>query len=398
MKLAYFTNTYPRATDTFIRREVLGLRARGFDVYTYSVHKTGSAHDVDNEVISEKKNTHYLMPPNTIALLSAFLFHFFLRPASFWRALTCAYKTQRPGLKGSTLQVAYFLEALLLASRMRKDSIEHIHNHFGDNSGNVTLFCSLLSGVPFSISIHGPHIFFDALYWALDYKAKHATFISCIGHFCRSQLMLYTDKNDWHKFQIIRCGIDPEKITYREPKAEVKQLLYVGRLDAEKGVPVLLNSMAELKKQGLTLTLILVGDGADRQFLHDKVNTLDIASCVEFRGFLNQKEIAKEMENSDAFVLPSFAEGIPVSFMEAMAAGVPVIATNVGGVSELITHGETGLITHASDEHGLAEAIRHYAENPKQVQSISINARQKVCNEFSIEPQVDKLAQLFQKK
>ena len=131
MRLAYFTNTYPRATDTFIRREVLGLRKRGFDVVTYSVRKAGNEHDVDDEVKSEKENTSYLIPFNLIKLIILMFKTFLVSPGRFTKTFLLALKTSRPGFKGHVLQLIYFLEAVLLAQRIAEDGVEHLHNHLG---------------------------------------------------------------------------------------------------------------------------------------------------------------------------------------------------------------------------------------------------------------------------
>lgn len=395
MRLAYFTNTYPRATDTFIRREVLGLRQRGLDVVTYSVRKTGSDHDVDDEVISEKKNTHYLLPFNVIELLVLIFKTFVVDPGRFLKTSLLALKTSRPGIKGHFLQLVYFLEAVLLAQRVSEDRVEHLHNHLGDNSGTVTLLAARLANVPYSISIHGPHIFFDGLHWALDKKTEHAKFISCIGHFCTSQMMLYSDKDYWNKFKIIRCGVNLQQFDYRAPSRKAKKLAYVGRISAEKGLPILFDSIAQLHKQNYDIELTLLGDGEDRKFLEDLAKERGIANVVKFAGFVDQTTIVETLRASDIFVLPSFAEGIPVSLMEAMAIGIPVIATHVGGVTELVIDQQTGQMVSPSDAEGLANAIARYVDDGAFCQMISKNAREKVVNEFNIENQVDKLAQLF---
>lgn len=395
MRIAYFTNTYPRATDTFIRREVLGLRKRGFEVFTYSVRKTGSDHDVDAEVISEKNSTQYVLPFKLLSLLLLCIETFLANPGRFTRTKWLALTTARPGIKGHFLQIVYFLEAIALAKKLREDKIEHLHNHLGDNSGNVTLFAAKLADIPYSISIHGPHIFFDGLYWALGKKTEHAKFISCIGHFCTSQMMLYADKAFWSKFKIVRCGVDLQQFDYKEPQRKAKKMVYVGRLSAEKGVPILFDSMAQLKEQGYEVELTLLGDGEDRGFLEKLARTMAIEDRVRFGGFVDQTTIAKTLRDSDMFVLPSFAEGIPVALMEAMAIGIPVIATYVGGVTELVIDGETGQVVSPSDAAGLARAIARYVDDLAFCQTISRNARAKVASEFNIEDQVDKLAKLF---
>ncbi len=395
MRLAYFTNTYPRATDTFIRREVIGLRERGFEVLTFSVRKTGSDHDVDNEVIAEKRNTHYLLPCSPLKLVKTHFKALTSKPGNYLKTLALAYKTSRPGIKGHALQLMYFLEAILLSQLVEEHQVEHLHNHLGDNSGTVTLLSAKFSNITYSISIHGPHIFFDGLHWALDAKTANSKFISCIGHFCKSQMMLYSNKEDWDKFKIIRCGINPEQFSFREPSDQVKKLVYVGRLSAEKGVPVLFESLAQLKQQGYHFELTLLGDGEDRQRLESSAEQFQLTDSVIFKGFVDQKTIADTLNASDIFVLPSFAEGIPVALMEAMAMGVPVIATYVGGVTELVIDKVTGQVVYPSDKNGLANAIAYYLDNPDACKTIAHNARQKVVEEFNIDDQVDKLAKLL---
>ena len=395
MRLAYFTNTYPRATDTFIRHEVIGLRKRGFDVLTYSVRKAGDENDVDDEVISEKRQTKYILPFNFFRIIYLTILFALRKPRLFVITSRLALKTSRPGAKGHVLQFAYFLEALTLAKHLIDDGIEHLHNHLGDNSGTVTLLAAQIAEVPYSISIHGPHIFFDGLHWALGEKTKHAKFISCIGHFCKSQMMLYSNKDDWSKFNIIRCGVDLDQFTYRTPEERVRKLVYVGRLAAEKGVPILFESLSILKEKRYDIELELIGDGEDRPFLEELAKEIGIEDMITFAGFVGRTGVAEALKASDVFVLPSFAEGIPVSLMEAMAMGVPVIATYVGGVTELVTHRKTGQIVSASDPIALADAIAFYIDNPDTCKEISRNARSFVEVEFNIDDQVDKLSKLF---
>src|SRR5262249_42609446 len=148
------------------------------------------------------------------------------------------------------LQAAYTIEAVALAKYLQEDGIEHVHNHLGDNSGTVTLLAAQLAGIPYSISIHGPHIFFDGPTWALGEKTEHAKFIACIGHFCRSQIMLYAAREHWHKLEIVRCGVDLGTLQYRAPTRAAKNLVYTGRLASEKGLPILFESLKRLKARG----------------------------------------------------------------------------------------------------------------------------------------------------
>ncbi|MGE5469632.1 MAG: glycosyltransferase family 4 protein [Bacteroidota bacterium] len=395
MRLAYFTNTYPRATDTFIQREVTGLRQQGFEVLTFSVRKSGTDHDVGPEVRAEKQNTFYILPVNPLHLLFLNLAAIVSRPARYLGALRLALSTARPGWSGLIYQMFYFQEAVILARAMRRQNIEHLHNHFGDASGTVAMLASALAGIGYSITIHGPHIFFDPGNWALREKTQYSRFIVCISHYCKSQMMLFSDQSAWNRFHVVHCGVDPDRFHYVAVKPIARKLLYIGRLAVEKGLPVLFESLRLLHEQGYDWELTLVGDGNERPLLETMVRQMGIAERVVFAGYANQEEIRDHLLQHDIFILPSFAEGVPVSLMEALACGIPVIATYVGGVTELVETGETGLMVSPSDPIALRDAIAKYLENYELRAKVSRNGRQQVVANFNLQSELRKLAGLF---
>lgn len=395
MRIGYFTHLYPRATDTFIQREVAGLRQRGFDIRTFAVRRPGNEHDVAAEVVAEKEGTHYLLPAGVIALIVSNLVVFVRGPARFLSTLALALRTRRPGMRGLALQLAYFQEAILLAIAVTGARITHLHNHLGDNSGTVTLLASRLTGIGYSITVHGPHIFFDPTHWALREKLRYSRFIVCISHYCRSQMMLFSDPVDWDRLKIVRCGVDTERFHYHEVRQQVKRLLYTGRLAVEKGLAVLFDSLRDLLSRGYELELTLLGDGDDRGHLQDLARRLGIQRHVVFAGYASQEQLRAGLQLSDLVILPSFAEGVPVSLMEAMACGVPVLATYVGGVAELVEPERTGLLVPAADCAALSNAIVRYCDDLELRQRISRSAREAVVAGFNLDAQVDKLAHLF---
>lgn len=395
VRIGYFTNSYPRATDTFIQREVLGLRKRGIDVRTFSVRRAGTDHDVGTEVMEEKRNTHYLLPVGPATLIGANVSAFIRAPKRYLAALVLALRTRQPGLRGLALQLAYFQEAVLLAVELKRQSITHVHNHLGDNSGTVTLLVSALIGIGYSITIHGPHIFFDPTHWALREKVRYSRFIACIGHYCRSQMMLFSDQADWDRLKIIRCGVDSERFHCGEVREKVGKLLYAGRLAAEKGLPVLFESLRTLADQGYEFELTLAGDGADRRSLEDLGRQLGISHRLVFAGYVSQDGVRNYLQQTDIFILPSFAEGVPVSLMEAMACGVPVLATYVGGVAELVVPEETGLLVPPADSRALSAAIARYFDDVELRRKVSRLGREMVATNFNLDAEVEKLAALF---
>jgi glycosyltransferase involved in cell wall biosynthesis len=395
VRIGYFTGIYPRATDTFIQREVRGLRARGIDVRTFSIHKTGSDHDVGPEVLAEKQNTMYLLPANPAGLIVDNVIAFISAPVRYLRALRLALVTARPGWRGMLYQMFYFQEAVILARLLRRQEISHLHNHLGDVSGTVTMLASALTGIGYSITVHGPHIFFDPTHWALREKVKFSRFIVCISHNCKSQMMLFSDQSDWDRFRIVHCGVDPNQFRHTEVRRQARKLLYVGRLAAEKGIPVLFESLKSLGQEEYDFELTLVGDGTERESLEELARLKGIADRVVFAGFASQEAVRDYLMQTDIFILPSFAEGVPVSLMEAMACGVPVIATHVGGIAELIEPGATGLLVPASDAVALRDAIASYLNDYGLREKVSRLGRDKVLSDFSLDKEVDKLARLF---
>lgn len=399
MHIAYFTSAYPRATDTFIQREILHLRQKGHDVLTYALRKPGLDHNVSELVKSERDKTHYLLPANPLVLLMLNIKWLCTKPQKYLNALKLALNTSRAGIKGRLFQLFYFQEALLLAKELLNNKITHLHNHFGDSSGTVSMLAGKLSDIPYSVTIHGPHIFFEPLDWALREKVQHSAFIVCISHYCKSQVMLFSDQADWHKLKIVHCGVDISEYVFA-PNINVGQdqavkMLYVGRLAGEKGVPVLLQSLVELKSQGLKFHLTLYGDGADRKLLEHLVSNHGLNTYVTFAGFADQQTIRNALTNSNLFILPSFAEGVPVSLMESMAIGVPVIGTYVGGVVELITPEHSGLVVSPSDIDGLSAAIKKYINDSEFRARVSQNARQKIEQDFNLQIELTKLEALF---
>lgn len=402
MRISYFTSSYPRATDTFIQREVVGLREARHEVFTSALRQPEGSNNVSELIRSEREKTIYLLPAKPLVLIKVNIVALFKAPVTYLKTLWLAIKTRKPGIKGILYQFFYFQEALLLSRYLTEHKIQHIHNHFGDNSGMVTMLASQLSGVGYSITFHGPHIFFEPTLLALKEKVKFAKFIVCISNYCRSQIMLFSNADDWHKLHIVHCGVDVEAYSVGEPVAKILsndefKLLYVGRLAAEKGVPVLLNSLIALKNEGYHFHLTLLGDGPERADLENKVRKHGLQENVHFGGFASQETVRKTLQNSDVFILPSFAEGVPVSLMEAMACGVPVIGTNVGGVTELIQHGISGLVVSPSDELSLKHAIANYIENEQLRENVKREARKTIEAQFNLNLEIAKLGKLIEK-
>jgi len=395
MKIAYLTGQYPRATDTFIQREVAALRALGLEVTTCSIRRTGAQHLVGEEQRTEAKATFHVLSATlnlwtlTHAKLSA-LRH----PARFLRALSLAWTTAPKGLRGRLYNLVYFSEALVLAHHLRRENITHLHNHIAKSSCTVAMLASALSGIPYSFTLHGPDIFYAPEHWRLDAKIARARFVVCISNFARAQAMLFSDQAHWDKLKIIHCGVDPDRYDTSGPR-DGNHLLFVGRLAAVKGVPLLLEALAQARQNLPDLRLTLVGDGPDRTALMAQTRAMNLGDAVDFAGYRSQSEVAALLAYSDCLVLPSFAEGVPVVLMEAMAARLPVIASRVGGTAELVEDGVSGHLIAPGDAGALHNAILAVMTGPDRA-AMGQAGRARVAAEFDINAEAARLARLFQ--
>ena len=394
--LLYLTGEYPRVTDTFIQREVAALRAQGIAVMTASIRRTGPEHLVGEEQIAEAAQTFHVLEAAKHPLrLAAAKLRLLRHPGRFFRAFALVWRTAPGGLRNWLWQMFYFAEAIVLADHMQRHGVRHLHNHIAKASCTVAMLASELSGIPYSFTLHGPDIFFAPDHWRLDEKIARARFVACISEFCRAQAMIFSDRALWDKLHIVHCGIDPARYD-PAPRQGPPHLTFVGRLAAVKGVPVLLEALSFLKGELPRLRVTLIGDGPERARLEQDAADLGLRDVVDFAGYRSQSEVARALKVTDALVLPSFAEGVPVVLMEAMAAGRPVITTGVAGVSELVEHGKSGFLVPPGDAQRLAQAIRAVLADPDRRIEMGRTGRTRVVEDFDIGKEAAWLGRLFE--
>jgi glycosyltransferase involved in cell wall biosynthesis len=391
VRIAYLLHRFPRITDTFIRREIRSLQELGTDVRVISVWKP-KQFEITTTILAEwSHDTQFALPRSTLSIVLIVLTFAVRSPLRFIEAARVAFLTSRPGARGLLYQSFYFVEAILVADLLRCNTIAHVHNHIGDHSGTVTMLAAKLAGIGYSITFHGWPVFFDAKYSRIKEKVQGARFTRSISYFCRSQLMMFSECDDPSSFKIVHCGLDIDKYNYRAPRQEIRNLLCVSRLSPEKGLTVLIRALSLLRERGYDLELRVAGDGPTKEHLQKLASEIGLAERIHFIGFLSEDEIIRELRDSDLFVLPSFIEGIPVSAMEAMAVGLPVIATNVAGTSELIEDGKTGILVRPSDAEALADAVVRLIKDYEFRLRAAELGRKKVIDEFDIHKEAAKL-------
>lgn len=361
-KIAYLTNQYPRASDTFIRTEIKYLRTQGLRVDTFAVRRPPAEALVSDEIRREHANTTYLRDASWLALVGVWLVRFVRHPLRMLATLRLSWSTGMPGISGRVRGLMYILEASQLANLLERAKIQHVHNHIGENSATVAMLASELTSIPYSLTIHGPGIFYHPRRWALGDKIQRSRFTAAITHFCRSQCMVFTPLAAWPKILVVRCCVDEAFLSQEAaPIPADRRLLFVGRLCEEKGVPLLVAAAARLKEAGQSFELNVIGDGPLRTEIEQMISQHQLQDCVHLLGFQSSSRVAEELQRSRALVLPSFAEGLPVVIMEALAMGRPVVTTRIAGIPELVNT-DCGWLVSAGDLDMLANSLMECLE------------------------------------
>ncbi|HEX4211166.1 MAG TPA: glycosyltransferase family 4 protein [Candidatus Binataceae bacterium] len=401
VRLAYLVSEYPAVSHTFILREVKRLRVMNFDVSVASINSPGrSPAELANEERQEAATTFYIKKAGAAGAFRAHLRAVTTKPAGYLRGFLFACALGEANLRQLIYALLYFTEAVILGNWMADRGLSHVHVHFANPAATVGLLASRIFAVGFSFTVHGPEEFYDVRGQRLSQKIDSAAFVICIGYFARSQLMKISPARHWCKFDIAPLGVDLEvfRNTASRQSAAPFQILCVGRLVPAKGQHILVAAVDRLIKRGRSINLRLVGDGPDRASLEREVQALGLKGFITFEGNVNQDRIGLFYREADAFVLASFAEGIPVVLMEAMAMELPCVSTMIAGIPELIRDGIDGLLVMPSDERGLAEAIERLIDDEALRRRLGQAGRRRVAEKYDLNTNMKLLAQVFRKR
>jgi glycosyltransferase involved in cell wall biosynthesis len=389
VKVAYIVSRYPYVSHVFILREVLALRRQGAQIDTFTIRRPDRSDLRSAEDREADATTYSILPARLADLILAHGSALFTRPAKYFSTLRRAISLRGPGLRSMLWQVFYFEEAALLWRECRRRGIRHIHAHHANVASDVALLTAHLGGPEWSWSftMHGSTEFFDVREHRLAQKTELARFVRCVSEHGRTQLMTHTNPSHWDKLRVVHCGIDPERfpLADRRGRGDHLEILTVGRLVPVKGQELLIEAVAELAERGRKVGLRIVGDGPSREALQGLAETLGIADRVHFAGAVGQEEIYAHYRDSDVFALTSFAEGLPVVLVEAMATGIPVVAPRITGIPELVEEGVSGLLFTPGRTDELAGALLSLAERSADERAgMGAAGRSRVEAEFTL--------------
>lgn len=376
--VAYLVSKYPSLSHAFIENEVDALRAAGVEVHTFSVRPSSAAEQVSERSRREAGATTSLLGAPAARWLRAGRDTLLRSRKGLLASARLAARSGPSSVRGRTWQAFYLGEAVLLFEELRTRGIRHVHVHFANNGADVARLVVAMgeavdgpdAGWRWTMSMHGPTEFESVDTFDLPAKIRSAHAIACISEYCRGQLMRHSTPDHWGKLGLVRMAVDSRRFAdatqvraRRSP--DEHHVLFVGRLVPEKGPSVLLDAVSALRRdpalEGKRITVRIVGSGPLADVLAAQVAREGLEGMVELVGPLGNEDLPAQYAWADVFCLPSFAEGVPVVLMEALATAATVVTTPVAGIPELVQDGVSGRLVPPGRPDLLAAALRDAA-------------------------------------
>jgi len=395
--IAYLINQYPKVSHSFIRREILALERQGIEVHRWA-SRGWDADCPDPADRAEQQRTRYLLAGGAMVMALALLRVVASKPWRFADAAKLAWKCSQGADRPFWVHLAYLAQACIALQWASEARVSHVHAHFGTNPAEVAMLLAELGGPPFSFTVHGPEEFDKPEALHLKRKIQRSVFTVAISSYGSSQLYRWAAVGDWPKIKVVHCGVDAQFACQTpQPAPASARLVCVGRLCEQKGQLVLLQAAHLLFKRGVQLEVVLAGDGEMRGDIEALIRECGLVESVRITGWISGEQVLLELQAARALVLPSFAEGLPVVIMEAMALGRPVISTFVAGIPELVQAGENGWLVPAGDVEALADAMQDCLESStERLDAMGLNGRRRVLQRHDVNLEAAKLAGWFQ--
>ena len=396
MRIAYFINQYPKVSHSFIRREILALERQGVEVQRIAL-RGWDAEVQDAEDVTEREKTRYVLQGGLKGLLGPTWQVLRAQPRAFgqalWLALRLGLRADRPW----PYHLVYLAEACQVLQWLQAGEAQHVHAHFGTNSAEVVMLANVLGGPAYSFTVHGPEEFDKPQFLHMGEKVRRAAFVAAVSSYGRSQLFRWVAHEHWAKVKVVHCGLERgfhEVAAVTAPSAP--RLVCVGRLCEQKGQLLLLEAARTLAAQSIDFELVLAGDGEMRGQIEALIARYGLQRQVRITGWISSAQVREEILAARALVLPSFAEGLPVVIMEAMALRRPVLTTYVAGIPELVRPGENGWLFPAGAVDELAAAMADCLAQPAEaLQRMGEAAYQRVLQRHDIDTEAARLAGYF---
>lgn len=395
MKIAYIMSRFPLLSETFILREMIEAENQGLEIVLYPLI-------CQQEEIIHTEVQKWLERRNCTAFLSWHVVDrnlraLFTKPAKYLSLVWQVIYGNRSSLSFMLRGLMLFPKALVMAEKMQAEGITHIHAHYATHPALVAWLIHQWTGLSYSITIHSHDIYDNQSMLAT--KLEKAAFLTPISAY--NIEFMAKEVGDWvrEKCHVIHCGIDLDTYTPAPKEGDgIFKIAHVGSLHWKKGQKYLLEALALLRDRDVPFHCTLIGGGEELPELEKIIAEKNLHAVVTMLGSRTQAEVAALLPQADCYVQPSLSEGIPVAIMEAAACELPVIATNITGIPELVKRNQTGFLVEPRDVPALVEALYKLWSHPEEAVAMGKKGRQWVEEEFTLKENVGRLIRLFEKE
>jgi glycosyltransferase involved in cell wall biosynthesis/peptidoglycan/xylan/chitin deacetylase (PgdA/CDA1 family) len=401
-RVAYVMSRFPKLTETFVLGEVLALERRGIpvDLYPLLRERAAAVHPEAARLVERARYEPFLSP----AIVVSQLVWLRRRPGAYLRA----WRDVLLGTWGSPNffvgAIGCFPKVAHAARRMQAEGVTHVHCHFANHPALAGLIVHRLTEIPFSFTAHGSDLHKDRR--MLARKVAEAAFVATISHDNHRLIISECGEHVAGKVHVLRAGVDtrlfaPSTLEPAAQRRDALRIVCVGTLHEVKGQPHLIEACRLFAGQGIDVRCTLIGGGPDEKALRAQIEAAGVAESVVVAGPRTRQQIVEELRHADALVAPSVPtragrrEGIPVALMEAMSTGLPVVASAISGIPELVEDEVSGLLVPPGDAAAIARALRQLAADPALRERLGRAARDRVLAEFDLEASASELARRF---
>lgn len=393
MRIGYLVPDWPGQTHAFFWRELCALTALGHSVFPISTTRPPENACLHAFAERARSETHYLYPPRPKSVVRILAGR--ARGAAQALGYAASLTETTPSAR---LRIAALLGcAADLVAFATELGIEHVHVHSCANAAHIVAMARLLGGPGYSLTLHG-----DLPVYGVDHRKKmnHARFVSVVTRPLQEQVLAATDLTP-EQVPVVWMGVDTERfkpVPKRTDRSRDFLIVTVARLNPTKGHGFALEALKRARDLGLDARYAIAGEGPYRAEIERIVRELGLEPFVELCGSLSEDAVRSLLLRADAFILPSFGlgEAAPVSVMEAMACGLPVICSRIGGTTDMITDGETGLLVQQEDVSGLTRAIQRLAGEPELCAHLGRRARERAVQAFDYRVTAGRLARALE--
>lgn len=399
VRVGYVVSRFPLLSETFILREMTALVDQGIDVLLFPLIRQQQP-VVHAEARPWMQRARYLS--TDLRAVGAANLRALLR--SPLRYLMVWLTVVREHVREPTTLIralALLPSCVHLARLVKREGVDHVHAHFATFPLLAAWVAHRLTGTSYSVTVHAHDLFVSRA--MLPVKLSACGFVVSISEYNRDYLAEQVDESLPARTHVVRCGVAPGRYRRASPRAagQVLELLSVGSLQPYKGQTYLVEACRRLRDSGVSFRCRVIGEGAERLRLEQLIAQHGLQEQVLLLGAQDEDQVAALLATADVYVQPSVVakngqmEGIPVALMEAMAAELPVIASRLSGIPELVRPGSTGWLVPPEDEAALAAAVREVAADPATAARTARAGRELVEAEYDLHANVQQLATLF---